>query len=360
MHFLNAKRSRRLRALLRLPVDLASRAFNKNNAKLYHKGILLDDFVEKKDQGRVVFFYRLTTDALRFLEAHDGLRFRRVQREANLINLVLLHQKRNTTGFYSPLTRDIAVNFIGFDAAEAGGADGADYEWYVACCASVLVHEATHGALFTRYVPYANATRVRVERLCCREEERFVARLPSTRYDYAADFSSPFDPSRWDELWNQTVWERLAFTVAVLRDIGGGRKPLSQGSLSAALSVFRTDETRQTEGGAATTNFRVDRAPPPLFSRLSGGALGPNVAPRRGADAPFPSFFLQADAPLSKDAPPHPLAFSFADTLAATNRAALQKSGFEFGGNRSAVAAPAETGDEAGDLPKTAKGAGLG
>ena len=43
--------------------------------------------------------------------------------------------------------------------------------------AMTLVHEATHGYLHARFIPYTKRTRSRVERICENEENHFVKQL---------------------------------------------------------------------------------------------------------------------------------------------------------------------------------------
>jgi hypothetical protein len=51
------------------------------------------------------------------------------------------------------------------------------WEWWVALMASIIVHESTHGHLFSRRIPYNVETRSRVERICVAEQQRFAEKL---------------------------------------------------------------------------------------------------------------------------------------------------------------------------------------
>ena len=74
-------------------------------------------------------------------------------------------------------------------------------EVLAAIYASFLVHEATHGRIFSRGIPYDAKTRMRIERLCTREQNRFGARLAAVDpIRYPPDMLRfNFDESYWKE-----------------------------------------------------------------------------------------------------------------------------------------------------------------
>jgi len=137
--------------------------------------------------------------------AHDPRRFRRVQREAHV---VVVRSLRDMSGGYKRLGRRIFLNFTHLQAAEEYGPNHAYYEWFVAWWACTIVHEATHGALYSRYIPYTRETYLRIERMCHDEEARFAARLPPTPlFDYAAQLVEPFD-ANWYIAFVGAAFER--------------------------------------------------------------------------------------------------------------------------------------------------------
>jgi tetratricopeptide (TPR) repeat protein len=66
--------------------------------------------------------------------------------------------------------------------------------------AGTLIHEATHGLLFRKGIPYNKETRERVERLCHRESYRFALHFEP---GYADIFPGPYNPE-----WHKQSWER--------------------------------------------------------------------------------------------------------------------------------------------------------
>ena len=70
--------------------------------------------------------------------------------------------------------------------------------WY----ACVLVHEATHGVLRSHGIGYTPELRERIERLCVREEQRFVHRLCAIDPNLAARLAREFDARDWHWHWH--------------------------------------------------------------------------------------------------------------------------------------------------------------
>jgi hypothetical protein len=67
--------------------------------------------------------------------------------------------------------------------------------------AAILVHEATHGVFESRGIPYAAQSRVRIERLCTAEQNRFAAHLEASdpaRFPLAR---LDFDEECWHGSW---------------------------------------------------------------------------------------------------------------------------------------------------------------
>jgi hypothetical protein len=90
---------------------------------------------------------------------------------------------------------------------------GYDREYLIGRYARRLVHEATHGELFARGIPYEGELRPRVERLCVREEQRFVLHLTFTHPDLAERLYREFDPSLWKWSWTATPFQRLVAQI---------------------------------------------------------------------------------------------------------------------------------------------------
>ena len=91
-----------------------------------------------------------------------------------------------------------------------------DYEvkFYAARCACTLVHEATHGYLYSHRIPYTKQYRRRVERLCVQEELRFAQRI-GLEPEVVAWLKPKlvFNSDRWDASWNTTPREDALLAI---------------------------------------------------------------------------------------------------------------------------------------------------
>ena len=76
-----------------------------------------------------------------------------------------------------------------------------DSEMNAAYFAKVLVHESTHGVVASRGIRYAPELRLRIEKLCVTEENRFLNRLALTHPEIAENLHQDFDPTRWEKSW---------------------------------------------------------------------------------------------------------------------------------------------------------------
>jgi hypothetical protein len=83
--------------------------------------------------------------------------------------------------------------------------------------ASMLVHEATHGFLYTRKIPFNPRTRERIEQLCSAEEHRFLDHVGLTPESLAKVKSMRrYHPELYQKRWSSSPWqlfkERLRYT----------------------------------------------------------------------------------------------------------------------------------------------------
>ena len=83
--------------------------------------------------------------------------------------------------------------------------------------ASMLVHEATHGLLYARKIPFTPRTRERIEQLCSREEHHFLDRVGLTPESLAKVKSiRRYHPDLYQKRWSSSPWqlfkERLRYT----------------------------------------------------------------------------------------------------------------------------------------------------
>src|ERR1044071_2417959 len=111
-------------------------------------------------------FLESTLEVLKLIERVDPRRFRRIQKHVRFI----VHSELASGACYKRLARWCAIDYSRYDFTE-------DQDWSLLSYASALVHEATHGEIFSRYIISSARTRVRIEKLCHTEERRFLRHL---------------------------------------------------------------------------------------------------------------------------------------------------------------------------------------
>lgn len=151
---------------------------------------------------------------LLLIEAVDPRRYRRIQRVVRSIENRSIHR----SGQYTVKDRAVEINFALFDTDWSDPASS-DYEWYLASYAALLIHEATHGELIYRGVPYTRTTRGFSERICVTESQRFAARLRSERFDFARDLVDEYKPEDWHDVWNQTFRQSIKADMERIRKV---------------------------------------------------------------------------------------------------------------------------------------------
>jgi len=194
-----------------LPWYLLARTLRRATSTLVfgtYRGIRIADYTWRGggEAESTAAFVRLVTDALALIEQTDPRRFRLLQREVEFVANEMTHS--GSSGAYWRGARRCQIDFD----REFGHRDLAEnYEWWVAQIASLMVHEATHGRIYSHGVPYTWKNRARVERACHREQQRFAKRLRSDRYAFDEHFLPPFDASDWTPSWtfhDLTGWRR--------------------------------------------------------------------------------------------------------------------------------------------------------
>jgi hypothetical protein len=158
-----------------------------------HKGIALGDV--NFDPGDDAEFITRTKQALDLIEEKDPRRFRRVQTEIRFI----VNKELNASGQYGRATRCCFVDFGRYPFHTHP-------DWYLLLYAGTIVHEATHGALCSRGIPYTLGNREQIERICHAEQHRFLMRVKPAWREYLVD---QFDPSRWHFSWHASRWAKL-------------------------------------------------------------------------------------------------------------------------------------------------------
>jgi hypothetical protein len=82
--------------------------------------------------------------------------------------------------------------------------------------ASMLVHEATHGLLYARRIPYSPRTQERIEQLCSTEEHRFLSHVLTPESLAKVKTIRRYHPELYQKRWSSSPWqlfkERLRYT----------------------------------------------------------------------------------------------------------------------------------------------------
>jgi hypothetical protein len=145
-----------------------------------YKGIRIYSFSFSRTEPAA--FLQPTLEALQLVERVDARRFRRIQREIRFI----IHSELPSGAVYIRPGRYCHVDYTRYDFAKG-------HEWYLRSSAATLVHEATHGAVYSRYVAYTRRYRLRIERLCHSEELKFLRRLDTPDRSWSAEIAGVFD-----------------------------------------------------------------------------------------------------------------------------------------------------------------------
>jgi hypothetical protein len=92
-----------------------------------------------------------------------------------------------------------------------------DHDWYLYCYASTLVHEATHGAIYSGYVTYTKRNRLRIEKLCHTEERRFLQNLDAPDRSWPDQIAGVFDEQYFLQYFSanwlsrvRIIWKRIS------------------------------------------------------------------------------------------------------------------------------------------------------
>ena len=156
------------------------------------------------NRGHDDSFLQVMQCSLRLIQEHDARRYARIKRHISWI----VNQVCNALGGqYQP---SIRACFLQFDPAPDLSRDVVIAFW-----ACMLVHEATHGVIETRGIKMRTENRVRIERLCTAEQNRFATRLTGhdpARYP-AVLLQHKFDAGYWEPEWKKGGGERAASFV---------------------------------------------------------------------------------------------------------------------------------------------------
>ncbi len=161
-------------------------------------------------------FTKTIESALRLIKEQDPRRYARVKRHiawvVNQVNSALGAQ-------YQPKMRTL---FLQFEEAPEVPPDV-----LIALYASTIVHEATHGVIEARGIEMSEANRLKIERLCVAEQNRFVAilrardpeRYPPCYLNFRAD------ERYWAPEWEKSPAQRALSYIKRLRADGKAGAP---------------------------------------------------------------------------------------------------------------------------------------
>jgi hypothetical protein len=169
------------------------------------------DGIRLADDKKRESFKRTIEQALGLIRDHDPRRYARVTRYIHWI----VNGATPSRGMeYNDRIHLCMVEFL-----EIPGLDQDALAAFYACC---LVHESAHGVVDSHEITYAPENRVRIERLCVTEQNRFASRLAAAdRARYPIELLHvDFQESWWEEAWTGS---RLKTALSLLRRAMSGR-----------------------------------------------------------------------------------------------------------------------------------------
>jgi hypothetical protein len=151
--------------------------------------------------------------SLQLIKDYDPIRFTRARRHIQWI--VNWQVEIGGGAEYCAPIRTCSIDFLEPDPTDA--AEAWHHKWYAARHASAIVHEATHGSIRSRGIGYTPELRIRIEKLCVLEENRFVRRVAKLAHERSHRelglimecLETEFDAKAWDVAWNASKLERL-------------------------------------------------------------------------------------------------------------------------------------------------------
>ena len=136
-----------------------------------HRGIRIIDFLAESHE----VFVRQTREALDMIATIDSRRFDRVREHVKtILNLPSVR--------YASYQRPLRVCSINLSSLNFEVEPDFASKFY----ACIIVHEATHGYLFSKYLPQTRHTVDQIERICTHEAVRFALRFKDTNFDWPA------------------------------------------------------------------------------------------------------------------------------------------------------------------------------
>ena len=157
------------------------------------------------------YFRRTIAAALQLIKGTDPRRYARLRRHiSSIVNCT--RPFGGAVYFYE--TKTCEIEFEPRPRSEY------EMQFYTAWYACTLVHEATHGVLRSRGIPYTPENRSQIEKLCVTEEQRFARGLT-----FVSGFSLGFPPKFKFNLlsvailWGSTPLEKVFFNSSLFFEL---------------------------------------------------------------------------------------------------------------------------------------------
>lgn len=147
--------------------NLSSKYFRKlllSNIKESYHGVHLCDITS--DNSKENMFISTTKKALDLISDIDSKQFSRIKKGIQYI----VNAPGISGGNYISSTKACNVDFTKYKFKD-------NYEWYFYSYAGTLVHEATHGFLHSQGIKTTRKNRIKVERICHSEKNRFLKKI---------------------------------------------------------------------------------------------------------------------------------------------------------------------------------------
>jgi hypothetical protein len=147
-----------------------------------------------KCKDKAKSFVEMTKEALDLISKNDRKHFFRIKQEIKYIVPGYI-----SGAAYDRYTRTCTVDFQRYKFDK-------NYNWYLYSYAGMLVHESTHGYLDSKGIGYTSKNRIRIERICHNEENRFYSKI---EYSLKDRLMTKFDEKRWYYSWHSSILKKI-------------------------------------------------------------------------------------------------------------------------------------------------------
>jgi hypothetical protein len=168
-----------------------------------HEGIKIGNF-RSKNEG----FADAMKSSIDLIKELDSKRYKTVKNEIEWV--INSNEPGKVGGFYRRRIKGCFINFDNYSE---------DKKLVSAYFAGLIIHEATHGLLYTKGVGYEKDRRLQIERICNSEENRFYKKVEREFPEYSGMLIHDFDPNDWEYYWNTSKWKQAYHSLKrILKD----------------------------------------------------------------------------------------------------------------------------------------------